>query len=70
MQKAVFKILGMKCHSCAKVIKFGLEDEDGINSADVDFGSERAFLSFNSGEINTEKIKDKIKNLGYKAIEE
>lgn len=68
MNKAILKILGMKCHSCAKIIKYGLEEENGIKNVDVDFASEKAYLEFNPEEISLPEIGNKIKDLGYKAV--
>lgn len=70
MEKAVFKISGMKCGSCAKLIKYGLEEEKGIKNVDVDFDSAKAFLEFDPLETNPSKIESKIKELGYKTIKE
>lgn len=70
MVQKTFKISGMNCGSCAKVIKYGLEEETGIKNVDVDFGSAKAYLEFNPEETDLSKIKNKIKDLGYKAIEE
>jgi len=70
MEKLIFKISGMSCKSCAKIIELELKDEKGIGSATVNFNDSRAFLEFNSKEITPSTIKDKIEHLGYKAIEE
>jgi len=70
MAKTAFKILGMKCRSCAKIIKYGLEEEAGINSADVDFDSAKAHLEFNPEETSPSEIENKIRDLGYKTIAE
>jgi len=70
MQKASFKISGMNCGSCAKVIKFGLQEEKGVSNVDIDFNLAKAFLEFNPEETDLPKIKAKIKDLGYKASEE
>lgn len=70
MAKKTFKVSGMKCHSCSKIIKYGLEKEAGINSINVDFDSARAHLEFNPDEIDLLEIENKIKDLGYKVIEE
>lgn len=70
MEKKTFKVLGMKCHSCAKIIKYGLEEEAGINSASVDFDSAKAYLEFNPAETSPSEIEDKIRDMGYKAVEE
>ncbi len=37
MEKATFKISGMSCKSCAKIIELELADEKGIASAAVNF---------------------------------
>jgi copper chaperone CopZ len=70
MEKATFKISGMSCKSCAKIIELELADEKGIASAAVNFSDSRAFLEFNSKEITPLAIKGKIEHLGYKAAEE
>ena len=69
MQK-IFKISGMNCVSCAKIIEYGLVEESGIKSVSVNSDSQKAFLEFDSSKTNVEKIKGLIKGLGYKAIEE
>lgn len=68
IQKTILKVLGMKCHSCAKIIKYGLEEEVGIKSVEVDFKSEKAYLEFNPEETSPAEIENKIKDLGYKAV--
>lgn len=68
MQKATFKISGMSCQSCAKIIQYGLEEEKGITSAEVDFKSEKVSLEYDSSEISLSEIENKIKDLGYKVI--
>jgi copper chaperone CopZ len=67
--KAIYKISGMNCGSCAKVIKYGLEEMEGIKSIDVDFNSAQAFLEYDDGKTNPVEIKNKIKDLGYQALE-
>ncbi len=69
MMQKIFKISGMNCISCAKIIEYGLVEEDGIKSVSVNFDSKKAFLEFDQSETNPEKIKDAIKSLGYKAVE-
>jgi Cu+-exporting ATPase len=69
MNKLVLKISGMHCSSCAKVIKFGLEELNGITSVNVDFGSKKVELEFNSTKINIPEIKNKVESLGYKTYD-
>ena len=64
-----FKISGMDCTSCAKVIKYALEEEKGIDLVEVDFKSAKAQVEFDGEATNPSEIKNKIENLGYKATE-
>lgn len=66
--KATFKISGMKCVSCAKVIKYVLEEEKGIGQVDVDFKLAQARMDFDPEKTNIQEIKNKISYLGYKAL--
>lgn len=69
MQKTTFKISGMNCGSCAKMIKMELEDQAGVSNVNVDFNSAKAELEFDSSKIKIAEIKNKIKDLGYNAID-
>lgn len=60
------KIVGMKCHSCAKIIKLTLEDKQGIGFTEVDFDSGKVSLEFQPNQINISEIKKAIEELGYR----
>lgn len=68
--KKVFKIQGMKCNSCSKIIEMGLKEETGIDSVGVNFVTQKAFLEFNPDQTDAGKIKNIIKEMGYIAVEE
>ena len=70
MEKLTFKIEGMTCASCAATIEHGLKKEKGVNSANVNFATEKAYLEFNPSETNAIKVKKTIEGLGYKAEED
>ncbi len=59
-----FKITGMHCASCAKIIE--MELENFVNSIKVDISKNIAEIDFNEKNINENKIKEKIEKLGYK----
>ena len=69
-QKITFKIIGMDCASCAAVIERGLKKGKGVNSANVNFATEKAYLEVDSEKTNADNLKKIIKDLGYKAIDE
>jgi len=70
MDKKVLKINGMTCASCAAVIEYGLKKEKGVNSANVNFATEKLYLDIDPEKTDIDKIKNKVKDLGYKAEEE
>lgn len=66
--KAIYKIKGMHCASCAVLITKTLQKTKGILSANTNYGSERLLLEYNPSEITTEAINSLIKKLGYTLI--
>ncbi len=70
MQKIILKISGMHCASCVANIERAVGKERGVQSANVNLATEKAYIEFESGEISIAKIKEKIDSLGYKAEEE
>jgi len=69
-QKSILNISGMHCASCSAIIENALKKEKGVFSINVNFASEKAYLEYNSAEINIERIQKVIEKLGYEAGEE
>jgi Cu+-exporting ATPase len=69
-EKKVLKITGMDCASCAAVIEYGLKKQEGINSANVNFATEKLYLDFDPQRVTLDKIKKLVKDSGYGAEEE
>ena len=63
MKKAI-NINGMHCKSCVKLIESELQDK--VNSIRVEENG-GATIDFDEKKISLQKIKDIIKELGYKA---
>lgn len=64
MAKKVYKVEGMDCASCAMVIESDLEDA-GIK-ARCNFANETLEVELDSKKNNEEKIKNTVKQSGYK----
>jgi len=62
--KTNLNIQGIHCKSCVKLIKDELQDK--INSIQVE-ESGKAEIDFDEKEINLQKIKEIVKELGYQA---
>lgn len=65
MTKTNIKITGMHCASCVKIITKAMMTVDGINSADVNFSTEKGSIEFDPKTINEEKILQVLKDKGY-----
>ncbi len=61
-------ITGMTCASCALRIEKGLSRYPGVAEAQVNFGTEKATVSFDPTAVNVAELVSKIQDIGYKAI--
>ena len=69
-QKAILKVSGMHCASCAVNIENALKKETGIKSVNVNFAAEKAYLEFDPEKISVASLQKIIEGLGYKAARE
>lgn len=63
-----FKIKGMHCASCAGIIEKTFKKQEGVQSAEVNYGTETAKVSFDSQKITPENLSKTIEKLGYSLI--
>ena len=61
--KKIFKIGGMHCESCAKIIE--MELNDFVNSIKVNVSKGMAEIDFDERNISEGKIKEIISKAGY-----
>ncbi len=57
----------MTCASCATTIEKGLSKLNGVSEANVNFGTEKATIVYDSDTVRVEKFVDTIKDVGYQA---
>lgn len=69
-EKVIIEISGMHCSSCVKSIENSLKQLPGIISVNVNFGSEKAYIKYDTSLVSTQKIKEAIRVAGYEPIEE
>src|SRR5689334_5013548 len=67
--KKTFPVKGMHCASCASLIKKRLEKLDGVESCVVNFGTEKAQVSFESQKVNVTDMNNEIDKLGYSLLD-
>lgn len=63
--KKIFRIEGMHCKGCAKLIEAELEGK--VKSIRVSYEDKKAEIDFDESRISEDEIKKIIKELGYKA---
>lgn len=68
--KKIIKISGMHCASCAVNIEHNLSKELGVNSAAINFATEKLHIDFDEKKIGTDKISEVVEKLGYKTEDE
>ena len=62
--KKIFKISGMHCASCSKIIEMELEGK--VNSSNIDSKTGKAIIDFDEKKISEKQIADIIVKAGYK----
>ena len=65
MKKENFKVDGMTCESCEKIIKKQVLDLDGIQNFKINYTTSKAEVTFDPDLISLKNIKSKISEKGY-----
>ena len=60
-------IQGMHCASCATIITKALQKTAGVESANVNFSTAKAFVQYDDSQINEQKLMEIVKSKGYSA---
>ena len=68
MNTQTYKVKGMHCASCSAIIEKILKKVEGVQSAEVNYGTEKAKISFDESKTNPQELSKKIEPLGYSII--
>ena len=60
----------MHCASCSSIIEKTFKKVEGVQSAEVNYGTEKAKVSFDPSKINPQELSKKIEPLGYSLVVE
>ncbi|HRH23614.1 MAG TPA: heavy metal translocating P-type ATPase [Candidatus Magasanikbacteria bacterium] len=63
-----FKIKGMHCASCANIIERTFKKTKGVQSVEVNYGTETAKIVYNNKEVSAEHLSKIIEPLGYSLV--
>ncbi len=67
MAKALLKIRGMHCASCAATIEKSLRGTAGVTGANVNFASEKALVEYDERAAGKDELVNAVEKAGYKA---
>ena len=67
-EKALIRISGMHCVSCAQTIEKALKKEDGIINVNVNFATEKAVVEYDPAKVSLQKIGEIIREAGYEPV--
>lgn len=68
MQTQSYNVKGMHCASCSSVIEKTFNKIEGVHKAEVNFGTEKAKLSFDPAKTNPHDLSKHIEPLGYSLV--
>src|SRR3989338_7368388 len=66
----IYRVKGMHCASCSSIIEKTFKKVEGVQSAEVNYGTEKAKVSFDPSKINPKELAKKIEPLGYSLVVE
>jgi P-type Cu+ transporter len=69
-KKAEIKITGMHCASCALNIEKSLQSMEGVEDAQVNFGTEKATVQYDPDKLKLNELEKTVENAGYDVINE
>jgi P-type Cu+ transporter len=65
MHTQTFRVKGMHCASCSSIVEKTFKKIDGIQSVEVNYGTEKAKISFDPSKVNPHNLSEHIEPLGY-----
>jgi Cu+-exporting ATPase len=65
MHTQTYNVKGMHCASCSSVIEKTFKKVDGVHTAEVNYGTEKAKISFDPTKTNPQELSKHIEHLGY-----
>lgn len=68
MYTETYRIKGMHCASCSSLIERTFKKVDGVHSVEVNYGTEKAKVSFDPLKTNPQALSNKIEPLGYSLV--
>jgi P-type Cu+ transporter len=68
MENTTLKLRGMSCASCASNIESAIQSLPGVEACSVNFGAERATVTYDSSQTDLAAIQNAVDAAGYSAV--
>ncbi|KND48801.1 MAG: cadmium-translocating P-type ATPase [Parcubacteria bacterium C7867-003] len=68
IKNETYIVKGMHCASCASIIEKTFKKTEGVNSVEVNYGTEKAKIAFDESKTNPHHLSKKIEPLGYSLL--
>src|SRR3990167_7488169 len=68
MAQHTYKVKGMHCASCSAIIEKTLKKVGGVHSAEVNYGTETAKVTFDEAKTDHQHLSQKVEHLGYSLL--
>lgn len=68
MHTQTYSVKGMHCASCSSIIEKTFKKVEGVHSAEVNYGTEKAKVSFDPAKTSPHELSKKIEPLGYSLV--
>jgi P-type Cu+ transporter len=68
-ERVELQISGMTCAACSARIERGLGKMQGVYLANINLATERGVVEFNPEAVDVSRLRKKVADLGYKAVE-
>lgn len=65
-----YPVVGMHCASCANTIKTSLKKIEGVESCEVNVGTEKVKVTFDESKVNLSVMNKILKKFGYSLVDE
>jgi Cu+-exporting ATPase len=70
MKSAVYEVKGMSCASCAVRIQKTVKNLTGVDTADINYATEKLSLSYDEAKLDQATLTDSVKKIGYELVAE
>ncbi len=67
---SALKISGMSCSACANRVEKGIAALPGVESATVNYATEKLSVAYDSAKITLKEVAAKVEQLGYQVVKE